>query len=196
MLRECTDAVNLEGTRGQTFFNHVVKDYKLVLLMGLPLTGKSYYMKNYEPHPGWDYSYWNKEPILTMLNRRGNIDPTFYNHINQLENSVFPKVLEQDFQQLIYEGYGRMLSFRRKLLSYQEGVKSCCLVFDGPKNLIVERGVLQGLSRSEFDLDLEKMIMSVQWPKFSEGWSSIYYCNSFGKDGLDYFLKSCHARGY
>ena len=65
-------------------------------------------------------------------------------------------------------------------------MRTLCLVFDGPKELLLERMSSKNPNAFENAVTLEAQIAKTQWPKRTEGWNAIVYINTFGKPGAQH----------
>lgn len=189
--REFSEAYNFprQEDKREAFVTNLIQPFKLVLLMGLSSTGKSTFLSYCKPKSNWTLSVWNRDVVLDQLFPSGNRIEKFYNYVDKFEKKALPEILEQNYRQLIVEGWMRMESRRTRYLSYAPSQKTACVVFDGPPELIAQRCVESGEFPQD-DFDLKEMIKekheTIQWPTFEEGFNKIIYINTFEAEGHKY----------
>lgn len=191
--RENTKAFTLpDGPEAQkAMTRRLLSPYKFVMLMGLSGTGKSTFLESYEARPHWTLTKWNRDTIMDMLFTDGTRVEKYYNYLDQYEEKQFTELFHRENHQIVVEGWNRMASRRRKYLSYMpEGSgRSAIFVFDGPIDRIIKRNQVSGrlnLGQDEVPLFLKDKHTSTKWPTFDEGWTHIFYINTFGSQGVEY----------
>jgi predicted kinase len=165
--------------------------YKFVMFMGLSGTGKSTFLEAYEPRPNWTLTKWNRDTIMDMIFTDGTRVDKYYNYLDQYEKKQFSELFHREHHQIVVEGWNRMPSRRKKYLSYMPkgGGRSAIFVFDGPTDRIIKRNQVSGrlnLGQDEIPLFLKDKHASTVWPTFDEGWTHIFYINTFGCQGAEY----------
>jgi hypothetical protein len=196
--RQFTNAFDFpESEKERKHFVHkILEPFKFVLIMGLSGSGKSTFLTYYQGRPNWSHTLWNRDTIFDMMWNDGTRLDNFYGKIDKFEADIFPELFDKPYHNVIIEGWNRMRSGRKKYLSMlPQGYNNVAvLVFDGPLDLMMERNIAKGnhlkYGKSEEDLRffLRDRQDSTQWPVFSEGWSKIYYINTFGQAGAEYLL--------
>lgn len=182
------------GLAEKNFISKLLSRYSLVLAIGLSATGKSTVLGAYENINGYSLTRWDRNLLFSMLRQDGNRVDSHYGLIGKVEQYALPKLLMEDFHQVFVEGWFRMPSARRKVLSYVESGKTCCLVFDGPTKEITERIIEHQSLPNLIDLEIEDFVIKQKqtfvYPSFGEGWTNIYYINTFGEVGNKYLLST------
>jgi len=179
------------------FLTQLLKPYKYILAIGISGTGKSSTLDHYKGRPNGSLTRWNRDLIWDMIDNSGAREDSMWGDLDNLERSIFPKILMKPESQLIVENWGRTRHGRKKYyeLMHKGLGNTLCLVFDGPIDLIIERNIQVGnhikFGKSEDDLRmyLKDLYNGFKWPTFGEGWTSIIYLNTFGKDGEDYLSR-------
>ncbi|MBF84818.1 MAG: hypothetical protein CL489_10195 [Acidobacteria bacterium] len=191
--RVCTNA--LEMTEPNIpYLNQLLSKYKFILAMGTHASGKTTLMSRYKGKPNGTLSYWRREPILKMLEFHGQPDPRFFNSIKKFEDDIIPELIDKTFNTVVVESWATVRSTRNHFLKFADNLKTCCLVFDGPTDLIVQRAIKDnklGYGDREMQVFIEDQQYKTIWPTFEEGWNDIYYVNTFGKAGQDYLASIC-----
>lgn len=191
--RECTKSfeVGSEIDSSVELSTALLKDYRYVVAVGLPCTGKSRFLNAYEPANN-TFTVWNREYIFDMLFVRGERDEKLNTHIARLETDLVPDLLLREKHQVFIDGYNRMPSGRSFYMNLDQGLgKTAALVFDGPEELIIERMCTTAKyytwkSRQELELEIQHMKETTVWPTLSEGFDDIIYVNTFGMRGREY----------
>jgi hypothetical protein len=176
------------------FFKQLLGDYKLVVAMGMPCTGKTTSLQSYQSDDGC-VTIWNRQHVFDMLFIGGERDEKYNSHIQAFEARAFPSLLERPHHQVFVDGWHRLPSSRKKLLGYLEqgAGKTCAICFDGPSDQIVARMTEDSRYEHLAPFEIKEMVSRFKettvWPTFSEGFDDIYWLNTFGEDGSN-VLKS------
>jgi hypothetical protein len=195
---ECTDVFSVpdDEVKYSRFVNHILKNFKFVMVTGLMGTGKEKFISLYAPID-ISLTLWDRDVIWKMIDSSGAREESYWGAIENLEREVFPKVALKHDSQILLKYMGRTSGGRRKYLNILPpgiGYKAC-LVFDGPIDRVLFRNISEhnhialNMSEEDFELHLRKQYNDFQWPKFSEGWDAIYYINTFGEDGERYLSR-------
>lgn len=192
--RDCTNAFNLPPEEKMTaFVSSLLNKYKLTVTVGISGTGKTSFLNHFQPSPNWTRTLWERDKIFELLFNDGRRPESYYGSIDKFENDILPKVIIEDYHRVIVSGWNRMPRSRARYLSHiPKGLgRTCCLVFDGPIDRIVERNIehnLERFGRSKEDLSwfLRQQHSTIQWPTHSEGFTDIIYINTFGEEGAEY----------
>lgn len=192
-MRDATSAYNLpDDPKNQRILaNNIIAPYRFVMLMGLSSCGKSTFLNAYTGRKGWSLTKWNRDNIFDMVFQDGTRVDKYYGYVTELESKLFPELYIRERHQIVVEGWNRKLQGRKRYLNYiTKGMgRTAVIVFDGPIEKIVNRNLASGhvnLSGQELPIFLKDQHRGIQWPKFEEGWDSIYYINSFGAPGTTY----------
>jgi len=184
--------INNQDRNYRDFATEVLKDYKYVITVGLPCTGKSSFLSAYKNLNG-NHTQWCREQIFDMLFMNEGRDEKYNSYIDGLEHDMIPNLLIREHHQVFIDTYGRMKRARSRLLSLKpKGLgKTLALCFDGPNELILDRMIRtekysKGMSEADMRLTLDKQSKTAVWPKFSEDFDSIIYINTFGEEGTEY----------
>lgn len=193
-FRDGTRAFNapaLPSTLYQPFINQLLGQYKLIVMVGLPCTGKTTMTELYESSNN-SVTKWSRQPIMDMIFSGGEYDEKFHSYIESFETDMIPAIMRIDSHQVIIDGYNRMPSARKKLVSYSQTIatrgKVCAVCFDGPEQSILNRMMFDPrynmtMDQNEMMQMIERMKTTTVWPKFSEGFDDIYWINTFGEAG-------------
>jgi hypothetical protein len=194
--REHSKAFNMPDTpaKVKSFASHILKHFRLVVVMGLSCTGKSTLVNAYGGRPGWTMTKWNRDQIWDMMFPDGRRVDKYYNKIDKFEKDLFPELLAREKHQIITEGWNRLPRSRtlyRQKMGDLVGRKAV-VVFDGPIDAIIARNMAAqrlDMPDEEMRVFLKKQHEGIVWPSFDEGWDSILYVNTFGEKGTDYLTK-------
>lgn len=197
--RDFTNAFAVPDDKLTRFVSALLSKYKLTVTVGISGTGKSTFLNHFESGPNWTHTIWERDKILEMLFSDGRRPDNFYGYLDRFEADILPPTLLIDYHRLIVSGWNRMPRSRARYLSYlPKGLgRTCCLVFDGPIDLIIERNLKHNLDRfgrgkEDLALFLRQQYLNIQWPKFSEGFHDIFYINTFGAAGEKYLSEILH----
>jgi len=195
-MRECGGAYfikDVDNTTLESFYFNILHNYKLILLCGLPSTGKTQFIQNYIARPNQTFTKWNRENIMSMIFNDGKRIEKMNKSIEVLESDILTEVLSQDFHQVLVDGWYLIPYHRKKILSYMSGGSSLCLVFDGDINDIVSRALSEGklkIPKEEVEMFISNKADSTTWPSFSEGWNEIIYFCSFDSEESKKYMKN------
>lgn len=190
--RLCSGAFNLpeDNEKAAGLVSNLLRPYSFAMVMGLSCTGKTALLRLYKPLPNWTVTRWDRDVIMNMIFPDGFRDDKYYSYINSLESDVLPELSLRDQHQTLVKGWNRTAPGRRRYLSYAKVGKRACIVMDGPTEELVKRAkaknVFPRMTDAEVELFIEQKHASTVWPNFGEGWTDIFYVNTFGKDGVDY----------
>lgn len=179
------------------YLSQLLWKYKFILAVGAHCTGKTQLLGEFIEEPNWTNTKWSRQPILEMLFSDGVVDPKFFSHIAAFEQSFMPDLTNRTLHRIIVESWGTAPSTRRKWLDLVGNAKTCCLVFDGPTDMIASRALSQNrlnLDKVEMKHFIEEQKLKTTWPTFEEGWNDIIYVNTFGERGIEYLTGKVYQR--
>jgi hypothetical protein len=187
-------APSLDDPRRESFIQNLLAPYKMIIAIGLSCTGKSTLINEYKGKPNHTLTRWNRDTVIGMLDSHGRRSGELYGSLDKFEDSVFPRLLEDNYHQAIIETWGRFPRSRARYSNYVVPMtgKVACLVFDGPIDLIIERNIAakndEKYNRTPEDLEmyLRQAYDDFRWPKHNEGFDDIIYINTFEEAGEEY----------
>ena len=199
-LRPCSDAFDLTGFESSmSVFWPKLWDKKLIVVCGLPCSGKTQTLSHYVPPPDKSFVYWERDKILNMLSPNQEIDFKYMSEVQAFEKSILPKLLDEPFQQLFVEGWLTSKSERANLLKMAGMNKAALLIFDGEPASCFQRASASPKYNNFVMSELRHLIIQKRdrfhWPdlKELEMWSSVYYISTFGQKGVEMLARTCYA---
>lgn len=174
----------------QRFVNGLLGQHKMVVLMGMPGTGKSTLLSYYDGKPDWTLTKWDREPIFEMIFAGGERDEKYNSYVQTMEKKLFTDLLKKDYHQTVIDGWHRLPNSRTWLPAVNPYQGVALVVLDGPTEKIVERcskmKKYKHMTRDDLTLWVEQLHETMVWPTFDEGFHSVFYVNTFGKEGAEY----------
>lgn len=178
----------------QSMIREIIGPHRLIMLMGLPCTGKTTVMNAFYD-PDITATRWNRQSIFEMILWDGLRDEKYNASIERMEADIFPSLYEREGHKILLDGYYRVQSVRRRTLGLfpDKRVNPLCIVLDGPDEAIIRRmcNDERYAWRGEHDIRewVTHMRESMVYPSFSEGFLEIVYLTTFGEQGINH-LKS------
>lgn len=176
------------------FVNSLIEPFRYVLLIGLSCTGKSTFLSMCEPRPNWTITTWDRDHLWSMIFQDNRRVDKYYNYMDQFEEKLFTDLFHRDKHQIIVEGWMSTKGKRTRYLSHMpENLgRTAAFIFDGPTDDIIERvkeKQVLNMPDDEVGLFLKNKKEDFEWPSHDEDFHSIYYINTFGTKGAQYFQK-------
>lgn len=172
--------------------------YKLVLVCGPPTGGKSTFLEKYY-EPINDAMIWNRENVFNMISQKGWRYEKINGWLKPFEDQLFQEIYERSEHQMIFDGW--YLTKRSRYVVHEfikKPITSVCLVFDGPTQEMLDRFMVQDkyshMSDTEKRFFLEGKINTFVKPTFNDGWTDIFYFNTFGQEGVKYLKQRVVTR--
>lgn len=168
--------------------SQLLQSYKLIVLVGLPCTGKTTLVNAAEVEGC--LTHWNRQTIFEMLFRGGERDEKYNTDIAEFEGELIPKLIMREHHTVVIDGYNRMPTARRRQLGFvPSGLgRTAAICFDGPPQEIVARMLTDEryshMSGFEIEEWVKQMHQTTVWPTYDEGFNDIWYVNTFGESGL------------
>ena len=194
-VRECTDVFDFTDLTQEAMawkINNMFGDFKILLVMGLAKSGKSTLMAAIEPIDEMrTVAKWSRAPIMQML---GKYEPKYNHQIQKMEDELFPDFIRKDWSVLCIESFGRRVSERKRIIKLASSYPCAVVVLDGQPVDLAHRLKVAirlgdeswGMIEEEADQWMKDQWLSTVWPTFEEGWKSIFYVNTFGKEGNEW----------
>lgn len=183
--------LSLEETRA-VFTRNLIQPFRYVFLIGLSCTGKSSFMEAYPGRRNWTVTKWDRDQIMDMIFDDGRRVDKYHQYCDALEKRLFKDLFERTKHQILIESWMSTKGTRTKYMNYMPSNigRVCAVVFDGPTDKIVERVKENGVidkPEKEIGMFIEEKHKAFEWPEHDEGINKIFYINTFGAKGTQYF---------